>query len=219
MKQAIDESILHAYFNAVFISSFNFNNSELKEFKKLYPKEYSLLNAFYRIRSKLKSDLELMKAVGTIQWFTLTFDNKHDRSLVETKRKNAMRFLNNIFIVYEMVEEYGEDSQRYHIHGFGVFKDGKGFEDFKSWPSRQKIEELPDWKIKKKIKYLTKYAVKDLPRVRRSKKLVYYVKLCDSKKGLKNAFNNCYRCNQTIALIKLNYYNVLREKTAKNVIA
>ena len=42
------------------------------------------------------------------------------------------------------IEEYGEDNGRYHIHGFLVFKYGYGFEDFRKWPSRQKLEEISE---------------------------------------------------------------------------
>lgn len=208
-----EKSILDAYFNAVFISNFYFDSSELKAFKGEYPTEYKVLNAFYRVRSKLNKDLTIMKAVGEVQWFTLTFDNKHDRALITTKRKNAERFLNSVFAIYEMVEEFGNDNNRYHIHGFGIFKDNKGFEDFRQWPCRQKIENLTESKFKKKIKYLTDYAVKDLPRLRRSKSLNNLLHLEGDFKGLKNTFPRCYKCHISIAMLKLDYYNVFRDKT------
>lgn len=205
----INELVKSAWFRAILVDSCNWNNNRVKAFKEMYPKEYFYLHGFYRVRSELNRDVAIMQDAGVCQWFTLTFDNKRDKSLVSSKRKSATKFLNDLFIVYEMVEEYGEDNGRYHIHGFGVFREGKGFNDFRRWPCRCKIQALESAALKKKIKYLTKYAVKDLPRLRRSKNFVKLVKIATKYKGLKrNDFTRCYMCRINHAICRLEF-NVL----------
>lgn len=84
----------------------------------------------------------------------------------------------------------GTEKERYHIHGFLVFKLGKGFEDFREWHSRQRLSLLDSKaKVSKRVYYVTNYMTKDVPRIRRSKTMV---KLCDcytKNKGLiRNGF-------------------------------
>lgn len=171
----IERSVVEAYFKALDIDSVCFGNANIKRFREKHESEYCYLHAFYRLRCEMYKDLEVMNKIGRVEWFTLTFDNKRDKALISSKRKRATRFLNDLFIVYEMIEEFGEDNGRYHIHGFGVYKDTKSFDDFVKWPSRQKIETLNEKNLRKKVKYLTAYAVKALPRRRRSKSLVFLV--------------------------------------------
>lgn len=201
----INQELLHAWFKAREIDAANLTNTQTQLFKKQHLKEYNLLNAFYHLRSSLTEDLKVMSLIGDIQWFTLTFDNKRDKSKIESKRKSATRFLNDLFITYEMVEEFGEDNGRYHIHGFGCYRIGKGFNDFIKWPCRNKIETLTEDKKKKKIKYLTNYAVKDLPRRRRSKSLVKLVNYYKSKKKLSISFPECFACKFSIEVCKIHF--------------
>ena len=203
----LKEDVLKAYFNAVFNCSYYFDNKALEDFKSMYPKEYKVLNAFYRARTNIRESVEVMSIFGVVQWFTLTFDNDKDKNKETTKRKMAQRFLNGVFSCYLLVEEYGEENGRYHLHGFGIYKEGKGFNDFISWDYRNKIESLTEGKIKKKIKYLTNYSAKSLPRIRRSKTLVYLLKRHKKEKCMKNGFNTCYNCAMRLAYIRIQLYN------------
>lgn len=200
----LTEELKREWFRAILLDSQYLTNEHTKAFKALHGEEYNLLHSFYRLRHELNKDIDLMENVGDVQWITLTFDNKRDKNLVSSKRKTATRFLNEIFLCYEIVEEYGEDKNRYHIHGFGVFREGKGFQDFVKWPCRQKIQTLNRFNLSKKVKYLTKYAVKSLPRRRRSKNLVYLDKKMSGLKRFKrNGFENCYRCRFKLALYRI----------------
>lgn len=170
--QSLPKDVLLEWFDATREDTLELSNEHRKVFKEKYPDFYCYLSSFYRLRYEINADLSLLSSLGyEIQWFTLTFDNKRDKALVSSKRKTATRFLNDLFLYYEMVEEYGEDKGRYHIHGFGVYRVSRSFDDFRKWPCRNKIETLTLLKLKKKVKYLTKYAVKSLPRIRRSKNL------------------------------------------------
>lgn len=205
----LNEELLREWFHAVLLDNCNRSNTATMAFKAIHPQEYCLLHSFYRLRHELNDDITLMSSVGSVHWFTLTFDNKHDKSLVSSKRKSATRFLNDIFLFYEMIEEYGEDNNRYHIHGFGVYRENKGFKDFVKWHSRTKIQDLSVNNLKKKVKYLTKYAVKSLPRIRRSKNLCFLRNENKRYKGLKLAFPTCYTCHLHLSLLKahLGVYN------------
>lgn len=211
----LTEQITHEWFRALLQDNCNWTNKYTKAFREQHAEEYLLLHSFYRIRSELYKDIDLMSLVGSLHWFTLTFDNKHDKSLVSSKRKLATRFLNDIFIVYEMVEEYGEDNGRYHIHGFGVFRANKGFKDFIKWKSRTKIQDLSPSTMRKKVKYLTKYAVKSLPRVRRSKSLCYLKKKTKTYKRLRSSFPDVFmeRLQQDIVNMPTSFYNGVSKET------
>lgn len=199
----LSQEILKKWFYAIEIDSANCSNTRVKAFKETYPFEYGYLNAFYHLRSRMNRDIQVLKLIGDVNWFTLTFDNKRDKSKISSKRKSACRFLNDLFIAYEIVEEFGEDNGRYHIHGFGCYKLNRGFSDFRKWPSRQKIEVLDDAKMKKKVKYLTNYAIKELPRIHRSKSMVYLIKQYEKTKKLKNSFNKCFKCGFNVAICKV----------------
>lgn len=202
----ISQEIIEAYFEAKDNDSYNRDGYYMKKFKELYPKEYYFLNSHFRLRTEMNRDTKIMAKLGLLHWFTLTFNNEKDSCLITTKRKQATSFLNDLFISYEMVEEYGSENERYHIHGFGVFREGKGFDDFRQWHSRQKIEEITDEKIRSKIKYLTKYAVKDLPRIRRSKSLCYLVNHYKRTNSLdKVGFTTCASCQFNIHLLKVKF--------------
>ena len=170
MKEiSVTNEIRKEYLNALYNLQFG-SKSLMADFIKKYPSEYKLITTMYRRRCDLTDTLETMKLLNdVIYWFTLTFNNDKDKNNIETKRKDAQRFLNRICSVYVMVEEYGEDNGRYHIHGFLCFKFGYGFVDFTEWHSRQKIVELDS--ANKRIKYLTDYSSKQAPRIRRSKSL------------------------------------------------
>lgn len=202
---AIQKDILNGWFKALEIDAINLNNNRQKAFKETYPFEYGYLSAFYHLRTRMKRDLKVLQFIGEVQWFTLTFDNKRDKNKITSKRKSATRFLADLFLAYEIVEEFGEDNGRYHIHGFGVYKLGRGFADFIKWPCRTKIETLDGAKVKKKIHYLTNYAVKDLPRIRRSKSLVFLLKKYNLSRALENSFQDCFKCQMNVAICKASF--------------
>ena len=165
----MDKTIIKEYDNALW-TSINGHPQALEDFKNNHSEEYKIITAMYRKRVAINDTLRAMSYLNEpMYWFTLTFNNTKDNNSVEWKRKEAQYFLNEIAPVYVMVEEYGEDNNRYHIHGFLIFRYGKSWEDFRLWHSRQSIEELTEKKIRKKVRYLTKYAVKSVPRIRRSK--------------------------------------------------
>jgi len=175
----INEEIRKEYIHALY--NLQSGSKDLMPlFISKYPKEYKLIMAMYRKRTELNNTIEVMRLLNEpIYWFTLTFNNDKNDNLVSSKRKDATRFLNRICSVYVMVEEYGEDNGRYHIHGFLCFKYGYGVLDFMQWHSREDIRELKTG-IKKQIKYLTDYTSKSVPRIRRSRSLsalnTYYKK-------------------------------------------
>lgn len=199
----INEAIKKEWYDALSKDSLFLSNQYVREFKEKHKDVYCFLHSFYRLRVELRKDIEAMSFVGAIQWFTLTFDNKHDKSLIASKRKNATRFLNDLFLCYTIVEEYGEDNNRYHIHGFGVYRDNKSFNDFRSWHSRQKVETIDNRKAHKKIKYLTDYMVKDIPRVRRSKNMVFLRNRYIKAKHMKRNFETCFACRVNLSVLRL----------------
>lgn len=174
--------------------------SELMDrFKENYPEEFSIFHKMYIRRSSIKETIEAMEYVNEpIYWFTLTFNDKRDKATIKSKRKAAMTFLNDRAAFWLLVEEFGEINERYHIHGFLIFKYGKGFEDFKEWNSRQNIVLLDgNKKVSKRVYYLTNYMCKDVPRIRRSKTTCTLVANYKKIKGLKRAgFNSL--CNETM---------------------
>lgn len=189
----VSKSIIKEWQNAILNSQNGYNNL-VKEFKDKYPKEYKVITTMYRKRVGIKECLQVMEDMNEpIYWFTLTFNNSKDVNAIETKRKDAQRFLERMTICYLMVEEFGEDKGRYHVHGFLCFKYGYGFLDFKEWHSRQKIECLEEeWKKKKKTRYLTKYASKSIPRLRRSKTMSLLCNYQKSHKGMRRCFPLTY---------------------------
>lgn len=191
----LNEQLLKDYREAIYNSQEG-HTELLDKFKVEHKEEFNLFSKMYRKRTSIKSTLEVMYDMNEpVYWFTLTFNNKLDLNSVETKRKYACRFLKEIAPIYLMVEEYGEDNGRYHIHGFLVFKYGCGFEDFRKWPSRQKLEEIKEDKCKKKTRYLTNYTCKSVPRIRRSKQLVQFFNYYTKHKKFSECFPNVYEEN------------------------
>jgi len=188
----IEKSILDKYYNAIFMVSMNHSSTALKEFAFEYPKEYKIISGMSRKRTQLNKDIYAMLTYSkSICWFTLTFDEGKNLNLETSKRKDAFIFLNGVFSLFVVVEEYGEDKGRYHLHGFGVFKSGKTLEDFYLWHSREDIYLMNNESaIKKKIKYLTNYAVKSVPRLHRNKNLITLRKTTDKTCSMVSHFPN-----------------------------
>jgi len=151
----------------------------LKAFANKYPELYKHISSMLRKRTKLRSILGAFKSVSKyIYWGHLTWDDEHNVKDEKIKRNQALRFFDKFFKLYCFVEEYGEENERYHIHFFGVLKDKEtNYETmYQGWHSRIEIECLKPGQHNKKIKYLTKYAVKQVPRIRMSKRAVALLK-------------------------------------------
>jgi len=190
----VDEKIIKEYKGALYNQAFGNNNEPMKQFKERYPDIARFFNGMYRKRTELMKDCDIMKDLKLpIYWITLTFNNDKDKNKIESKRKEAERMLSDLCLLYVIVEEYGEDNNRYHIHGFITFKLGYGFQDFIEWHSRQKIELLEGWKIKKKVRYLTNYMCKEIPRLRRSKMLCKMRNFAKGRQRLRRCFPITYR--------------------------
>ena len=176
----ITKELLEEYYNALWDDTFNKTHWCIYSFKEKHPKEYSLLCAFHRKRTQLNKDVKIMLMYSpTIYFFTLTFKNEKDKNLITTKRKECFKFCNSIFALFVMVEEEGEENGRYHLHGLGVLRDGACMEDFYKWHSREDIKRLDENKISAKVKYLTNYLSKSVPRIRRNKRLSWLRKRTD----------------------------------------
>lgn len=148
----------------------------MKAFKSLFPAEYKYFSAVARKRCEIRKSVDAMGVIGPIYFGTLTYNNDKDSNSEEYKRKEAFEALNSVFEYVLLVEEYGGDNGRYHIHFLGVFRSDHDFDSFKaSWShSRQNLRLLGD--NDKIDKYLVKYLTKDLPRLRRNKNLCSLVK-------------------------------------------
>lgn len=174
--------------NALFNAQAGHSKS-IKEFSDKYPELYKHISAMLRKRTKLKSTLEAYKSVSDyIYWGSLTWNEEHDGANEEAKRKQALRFFDKFFKLYTFVEEYGEENGRYHIHFLGVLKDKEITYDVmrEEWHSFIQIECLKPYAISKKVKYLTKYCVKSVPRVRMNKRSVALLKDYKRYKHMKN---------------------------------
>lgn len=205
----LDKIILDEWYKAVQVANDHLSNKLINAFKDIHPLEYGYISKFFRLRTELYKDIECLSSLGQVQWFTLTFDNDYDVMKEETKRKSAFKFLNEIFLCFLLVEEYGEDNGRYHIHGFGVYRIGKDFDNFREWKYIQNIKSLDSVSLKKKAKYLTKYAVKALPRLRRSKTYIMYKKAFTRLKSLKKDFLSCYECGLNLLRLRFNRVELL----------
>ena len=155
------------------------HTQSVNNFKSKYPELFKHISSMLRKRTKLKSIIEAYKTISEyIYWGSLTWDNEHNDLEEKTKRKQALRFFDKFFKLYTFVEEYGEENGRYHIHFLGVLRDKDiTYESMYScWHSRSEIECLKPYQCSKKVKYLTKYCVKQVPRVRMDKRSVKLLK-------------------------------------------
>lgn len=201
MNMEISKEIIDRFYNCLWSSE---RQKALNCFKIEHPREFSIIFGQYSKRCKLNKNVDaLFKLSPDVYWFTLTFNENKDSNNETTKRKEAFNHLNNCFIAFVAVEEYGEDNERYHLHGFGVFRRNKDFKNFTSWHSRQNIKKLcieNEKAVKKKIKYLTNYACKCVPRIRRNKKMVELERGITKAKKLLPTFDCLYqeRINKTV---------------------
>jgi len=184
----LNKSIIKLYYEAVEASICE-DYLPMQIFKQEYPSEYKRFSAVHRKRAVINECLSAMKVVSEKVYFgTLTFNARKNLNKIASKRKEAFTKLNACFEYVLLVEEYGEDNGRYHIHFLGAFKEDHDFDSFKLvWNhSRQNLETLkPNAHISQ---YLCKYLSKDLPRVRRNKKLVALAREYHKGKSLQRFF-------------------------------
>lgn len=166
---------------------------KMRVFKELFPREYSRFSAVARKRLEIRKSIEAMQVLDRNVYFgTLTFNSTKNLNKEEIKRKEAFEKLNSVFEYVLLVEEYGEDNGRYHIHFLGVFKDKMDFNSFVAcWPhSRQNLRLLKE--DESIDKYLVKYLTKDLPRLRRNKRLSGLTKRYKEYDRLERKNLRCY---------------------------
>ena len=124
-----------------------------------------------------------------IYWGDLTFNDEEDKKDIKTKRKQVQRYLDKFFKLYLYVEELGEEGGRFHIHYLGILRDYNiKFDDlYSAWHSYSSCECLYKYyDVKKRIKYLTKYVVKQVPRIHMSSRSILLTKQYKRYKHLKN---------------------------------
>lgn len=199
----ITPDIVNKYYEAMRYANEYFDDP-MKEFIKEYPLEYKHLQLVHQKRVKVNSNVEAMKLLNVPLYFgTLTYDETKDHNKIESKRKEAFMFLNSLFSYVLLVEEYGEVNERYHVHFVGAFREGKTFEDFTKWHSRQNLKQLSD--EDNISRYLCKYITKQVPRIRRNKRLIALEKEYKKRKPLKRTFPTLFNdlMNKNIFLITI----------------
>lgn len=189
-------------------------------FKHEYPQAYSHFQKVARLRNEIHKDYAAMKSVcDKIYFGTLTFNTKKNKNKEATKRKEAFKKLNTIFKYVLLVEEYGCENGRYHIHFLACFSKVKDFNSFITlWHSRQNLEECCDNNVGK---YLVTYVVKDLPRLHRN---TFLVALRNKVSVVKNKIfmteaHGCPESDIDIACEKVIDFDEWVESTFVNVIA
>lgn len=203
----LTKEVVNQYYEAMRYANEYFNEP-LKEFALKYPLEYKHLCAVHRKRVLVNSNVSAMRLLKEDVYFgTLTYDETKDQNSIKIKRREAFRFLNSLFEFVLLVEEYGEDKGRYHVHFVGNFYEGKGFNDFvNGWHSRQNIELVKD--DKKVSRYLCKYLCKQLPRIRRNKRLVALESQYRKKRGLDKSFPSLFKRDMNEKIFQLSIFDL-----------
>lgn len=142
-----------------------------------------------KLRRIFKAYIELNRPIFFI---TLTFDNEilESRELKNLRRK-ARRFLFDRCDYYTFIEEYGEEKNRYHLHGLVVLKNDN-WELIKEWSFRQNIKriEIDKDSIKRVPKYLCKYLSKQDTRITMCKASIELFRDYNSLKDLIDLLDN-----------------------------
>lgn len=159
------------------------NSYGLKLFKERYPDLYRHMTSMLNKRTKISNTLKAFMSISPfVYWGALTFNEEEDKKDLGAKRKQVRRFLDKFFKVYLYVEELGSENERFHIHFLGLLKDSdiKYVDMYSCWHSRVEMECLYKYyEVKKKIKYVTKYCVKQVPRIHMNARAI---KLCKDYK-------------------------------------
>ena len=204
----LTKEIIKEYYSCYRSSYIDFYDEPMKAFRNAHPKEYKHLCSVHRCRSVLNKNIEALKTLNEVLYFgTLTFDETKDHNKTQSKRKEAFRFLNSLFEFVLLVEENGEEKGRYHIHFVANFKEGKTFNDFKEgWHSRQNLRILRE--NESISQYLCKYLSKDLPRVRRNKKLIELERYASKHRRLKRTFPSLYSSSVKQKIFQLTIFDL-----------
>ena len=172
------------------------NNYSLKKFKEAYPELYRHMMSMLNKRTKICKTLQAYMSISPfVYWGSLTFNEEEDVKDIKTKRKQVQRYLEKYFKLYLYVEELGEEEERWHIHYLGILRDyNTKFEElYNAWHSRSTCECLYTYKdVKKKVKYITKYVVKDVPRIHMNNRSILLIKQYKKYKHYKNIGFDCF---------------------------
>ena len=203
LTSKVSFNLLKEYYKAMSEACNYANYDLLEDFRKEHSKEFSFLNQIHQKRTNVNRNIEAMKYLSKPLYFgTLTFNTKKDKNKIVCKRKEAFLKLNKLFEALLLVEEFGENKGRYHIHFVGVFRYNCDFDDFrKCWHSRQNLEKVEN--DKNVGQYLVKYVCKDVPRLRRNKGLIRLEKAYSRGKRLQRNFPSLgikYQVNKLLAL-------------------
>ena len=172
------------------------NNYSLKQFKEAYPDLYRHMTSMLNKRTKISKTLQaFMSVCPYVYWGDLTFNEEEDIKDIKTKRKQVQRYLDKYFKLYLYVEELGEDNERWHVHYLGILRNDITYEElYSNWHSISHCECLYGYSsIKKKIKYITKYCVKQVPRIHMSKRAIVLLKQYKVKKHWENIGFDCFK--------------------------
>lgn len=182
------------------------NSYGLKLFKEKYPDLYRHMTSMLNKRTKISNTLKAFMSVSPfVYWGALTFNEEQDVKDLGTKRKQVRRFLDKFFKVYLYVEELGSENERFHVHFLGLLKDGITFDLMRdNWHSFIQIECLYKYyDVKKKIKYVTKYAVKQVPRIHMNTRALQLCKDYRKHRRWQNLGFDCFKKDYFVAISDL----------------
>lgn len=153
------------------------NYYALDKFKEWFPSTFTRLQSTLNKRTIIKNDIKTLQSFkrGLVVFGALTFSDSNYKDNEKNMRIKAQRYLERYMPIYELIEEYGEDKGRYHIHFLGILKEGITYLEFHAgWEDYSYIERVKDHKkdLKKVSKYLCDYIVKQVPRIRRNKRFI-----------------------------------------------
>ena len=172
------------------------NSYSIKQFKDSYPDLYRHMTSMLNKRTKICKTLQAyMSVCPFVYWGDLTFNEEEDRKDIKTKRKQVQRYLDKFFKLYLYVEEEGSENERWHIHYLGILRNDITFQMlYDSWHSISHCECIYKYyEVKKKIKYITKYCVKQVPRIHMNTRSILLVKQYKRKKHWENIGFNCFK--------------------------
>ena len=146
----------------------------MTRFKEWFASDYAFISSMLHKRCVTRKNIDFMLWLKpeAVYFGDLTYSDKYDVKAIELKRKMAQRHLNKYFDAYMLFEEFGtENTCRYHVHFVGVLKkDFKAKDVRENWPCFSKCKFVRS--SRGVAAYLTNYSTKQVPRVRRNKKLI-----------------------------------------------
>ena len=153
----------------------------LDKFKEWFPIMFHKMQSILNKRTLIKRDLTILKAFSkNVVFGSLTFSDSNISVNEANMRKRAQRYLDQCLSVYEIVEEHGsKNTQMYHVHFLGIMKDNLTYLEFHNgWEDYSYIERVRDQKndLKKVSKYLCDYVIKQVPKIRRTRRFTMLIK-------------------------------------------